>query len=279
MSKNLELSFIRSFEAEVHQAYQRTGSKLRTTVRTRNNVRGSSTTFQAVGKGSAGIKSRNGQVPVMNINHTPIEISLYDYYAGDWLDKLDELKINHDEKRVVANAGAYALGRKTDELIINALDSNASIDTTTVNKTGYKLSEGLTKQKVLSAFEKLGEKDVADDGERYAIVGWKQWSDLMEIKEFANSEYIGKEDLPWKTTQAKRWLGTLWLPHSGLTLKSGARQCYWYHKNSIAHASGSNVKTDVSWHGDRASFFINNMMSQGAGVIDTDGIVKMECAE
>ena len=46
----------------------------------------------------------------MNINHTPIEISLYDYYAGDWLDKLDELKVNHDEKRVVANAGAYALG-------------------------------------------------------------------------------------------------------------------------------------------------------------------------
>ena len=82
-----------------------------------------------------------------------------------------------------------------------------------------------------------------------------------------------------KTTQAKRWLGTLWLPHSGLTIKNGARQCYWYHKNSIAHASGSNVKTDVSWHGDRASFFINNMMSQGAGVIDTDGIVKMECAE
>ena len=33
--------------------------------------------------------------------------------------KLDELKMNIDERRVVASAGAYALGRKSDELIIN----------------------------------------------------------------------------------------------------------------------------------------------------------------
>ena len=31
---------------------------------------------------------------------------------------MDELKTNIDERTVVANAGAYALGRKTDELII-----------------------------------------------------------------------------------------------------------------------------------------------------------------
>ncbi|MGB1361436.1 MAG: phage capsid protein [Alphaproteobacteria bacterium] len=279
MTQNLELSFVRAFEAEVHSAYQRMGSKLRGTVRTRNNVKGSTTTFQVVGKGSAGTKARNGQVPVMNINHTPVEIALSDYYAGDWLDKLDELKLNHDEKTVVANAGAYALGRKTDELIINALDANASIATTTKSATDLRKTDGLTKAKVLSAFEKLGEADVPDDGDRIAVVGWKQWSDLMALPEFASSDYIGKDELPWKGTQAKRWLGTLWIPHSGLTIKSGARQCYWYHKNAIAHASGSNVKTDVSWHGDRAAFFINNMMSQGAGVVDASGIVKFECAE
>lgn len=114
------------------------------------------------------------------------------------------------------------------------------------------------KAKVLTAFEMLGDADVPDDGERYAVVGWKQWSDLLGIEEFAHADYIGDGDLPWKGTQAKRWLGTLWMPHSGLTKTSSVRYCYWYHKTAIGHAVGSDVKTDITWHGDRAANFINN---------------------
>ena len=279
MTITVEKSFVRSFEAEVHTAFQRTGSKLKGTVRGRNDVIGSTTTFQVIGKGSAGTKSRNGSVPVMNINHVPVEIALADFYAGDWVDRLDELKMNHDEKTVVAQAGAYALGRKTDDLIITGLDADKTITSPIKNVEKYRTTDGLTKEKVLSAFEMMGENDVADDGERFAIVGWKQWSELMQIPEFANSDYIGDSDLPWKGTQAKRWLGSLWMPHSGLTKKNNVRQCYWYHKSAVGHASGSNVKTDITWHGDRAAHFINNMMSQGAGVIDATGIIRIECAE
>ena len=39
----------------------------------------------------------------------------------------------------------------------------------------------------------LGNKDVPDDGNRYAIVGWKQWSELLNITEFANADYVGKQ--------------------------------------------------------------------------------------
>lgn len=279
MSQSVEQSFIKAFEAEVHSAYQRQGSKLRATVRSRNNVKGSSTTFQVIGKGIAATKSRNGSVPIMNIDHTPVEITLNDFYAGDWIDKLDEIKISHDEKAVIASAGAYALGRKTDDLLIDALKGNSSITSVIKSVNGYRNTDGLTKKKILAAFETMGENDVPDDGERTAIVGWKQWSDLMEIDEFANANYVGSDDLPWRGTQAKRWLGTLWLPHSGLPKSSTVRTCYWYHKNALAHASGSDVQSDITWHGDRAAHFVNNMMSQGAGVIDASGIVKLECAE
>ena len=30
-----------------------------------------------------------------------------------------------------------------------------------------------------------------DDGQRYAVVGWKQWSELLDIEEFANADYVG----------------------------------------------------------------------------------------
>ena len=271
MSTSVTQAFIKQFEREVHEAYQRMGSKLRSTVRSKGNVIGASTIFQKVGKGTASTKARHGAVPVMNIDHTPVECALSDYYAGDWVDQLDELKTNIDERAVIANAGAYALGRKTDDLIIAALNANTNI--------ALDGTDGLTKAKVLQAFEMLGAADVPDDGQRYAVVGWKQWSQLLAIPEFSNSEYVGAAELPWQGTQAKRWLGTLWLPHSGLTVAANVRNCFWYHKTAVGHASGSDVQSDISWHGDRAAHFVNNSMSQGAVLIDTSGVVTLRCLE
>ncbi len=121
MSTSIDQAFIKQFEREVHESYQRQGSKLRNTVRTIGEVNGSTAVFQKVGKGTASTKSTHGMVPVMNLSHSAVECTLQDYYAGDWVDRLQELKVNIDERQVIANAGAYALGRKTDELIITAL--------------------------------------------------------------------------------------------------------------------------------------------------------------
>lgn len=58
MSNSVDESFRREYATNVHIAYQRQGTKLRETVRTQNNVRGSSTVFQKVGKGVASVKAR-----------------------------------------------------------------------------------------------------------------------------------------------------------------------------------------------------------------------------
>jgi len=274
MSTTIDQAFVKQFEREVHEAYQRQGSKLRNTVRTINQVKGASTIFQKVGKGTASTKSTNGMVPIMNLTHSNVECVLQDYYAGDWVDRLDELKTNIDERQVIANAGANALGRKTDEMIIDALNM----------ATSHVISDGgagLTKDKVLEAFELFGEADVPDDGQRFAVIGWKQWSDLLKIEEFVNGDYIGDTNLPYAgMTQAKMWLGTIWIPHSGLPVDGDdVRSCYFFHKTAIGHAVGADVQTDVSWHGDRAAHFVNNMMSQGATLVDQDGVIVINCDE
>lgn len=274
MSTTIDQAFIKQFEREVHEAYQRQGSKLRNTVRTISDVNGSSAVFQKVGTGTASTKSTHGMVPVMNLAHSNIEVVLSDYYAGDWVDRLDELKTNIDERQVIANAGANALGRKTDELIINALaaaDDNVIADGNT----------GISMTKLLEAFETFGENDVPDDGERYCIVGWKQWSELLKMDEFVNADYIGADALPFANiTQAKMFLGTIFIPHSGLPIDGNdIRSCFWYHKTAVGHAAASDVQTDITWHGDRASHFVNNMMSQGAGLIDEAGIIVINCDE
>ena len=57
MATTIDQAFIKQFEREVHEAYQRQGSKLKNTVRSVNNVKGASTVFQKVGKGTASTKS------------------------------------------------------------------------------------------------------------------------------------------------------------------------------------------------------------------------------
>jgi len=267
MTTSIDQAFAKQFEREVHEAYQRQGSKLRGTVRVKNGVRGSSTVFQSVGKGAASTKARHGMVPVMNVDFSSVEAQLVDYYAGEWVDQLDELKTNIDERQILANAGAFALGRKTDELIVQALMQTSQV--------AGGASDGLTKEKVLEAFEILGANDVPDDGQRFAVIGWKQWSELLSLPEFANADFVGDDALPWRHTQAKHWLGTLWIPHSGLPVAGGVRSCFWFHKSAVGHAVGQEVRTDITWHGDRAAHFVSNSMSQGAALVDELGVVKM----
>jgi hypothetical protein len=269
MVNNISNSFVKGFEADVHLAYQQMGSKLKSTVRYKNKVKGYSTTFQKVGKGIASPKERHGTVPVMNLDHTPVECILSDYYAGDWVDALDELKIGHDERRVVASAGAYALGRKTDELIIDALKTST--------KSVGDYTTGLTKGLILEAFAELNKAEVPDDGQRFAIVGPHQWNELLNIQEFADSDYIGDE-FPWlKGTESRKWLGIVWIMHTALPLNTTERDCFIFHKTAVGHACGQEVKTDITWHGDHAAHFINNSMSQGSALIDDTGVIRIKC--
>ena len=273
MPGDISQSFIKQFEKDVHLQYQQMGSKLKSTVRFKNNIKGASTTFQKIAKGTASTKTRHGLVPVMNLDHTPIECTLGDFYAGEWVDALDELKVNHDERQVAAKSGAYALGRKTDELIITAGGSTTNV---VGDYTGV-----MNKALVLEAFALLNSKDVPDDGQRFAIVGPKQWNQLLNIKEFSESLYAG-ENLPFlKGTESRKWLGINWMMHTGLATNEdpAGTDCLLYHKQALGHASGCDVKTDITWHGDHAAHFVNNMMSQGSVLIDADGVIKIKCAD
>ena len=82
MANTIDQAFIKQFESEVHMAYQRMGSKLRNTVRTVGNVRGSVVRFQKIGTGTASTKTRNGDVTAMELAHTNVEATMADFYAA-----------------------------------------------------------------------------------------------------------------------------------------------------------------------------------------------------
>jgi len=238
----------------------------------KDRLNGQSVYFQKVGKGTAAQKSRHGSVPVMNQNHTPVECPVADFYAGDWIDRLDELKLNIDERMVVANGGAWALGRKVDDQINLAVRTGLP----TAQKIAIG-SAGMTKGKALLATEILNNGDVPDDGQRFAYIGNHQWNELLNLQEFSNSLYVGNE-YPWLGgLEIRRWLGVVWVRHSGLDLVGTSRFCTMWHKTAVGYARGQEVTTDITWHGDRAAHFVNSMMSGGAVRIEDTGCVEIAC--
>ena len=273
MALDINDAFVKQFESEVHMAYQRMGSKLRNTTRFKGNVKGTSTTFQKVGTGVAGTKSRHGNVPVMSIDHTNVECTLGDYYAADYIDKLDELKINHDERMVVTQSAAAAVGRKSDELIIAALDGTSN----TITESG---TDGLTQAKIETVFATFGDNDVPEDGERYFVVSPTARTDLLGIAAFADADFVGSDDLPYKGGMvARRWLGFMWMTFSGLDITTNIRKNFAYHRSAIGLASGAEVSTELNYIPEKAAHLATSMMSQGAVLIDARGVYEVQAYE
>ncbi len=270
---SIDVAFTKQFESEVHLAYQRLGSKLLGTVRRKTNVVGKSTTFQKIGKGIAGTKTRGGQVPILNLIHTNVECTLVDRYGGEFIDKLDELKIEHDERGAVTTSIAGALGRASDADIVAVTDT-FSEETTA---TGV-----VTQPKIEEAFEFLGNGDVPDDGQRFLSVAPQGWTDLMGLTPFASLDFVPESDLPFPKVgfSAKIWFSFHIFTFSGLTLTGGTvRQNVAYHRSAVGHASGQDVMMDITWQGKEQSHLAVGSMSMGACLIDDLGGIRIRSTE
>ena len=265
MANTIDQAFIKQFESEVHLAYQRMGSKLRNTVRT-SNVSASVARFQKIGTGSATTKSRNGSVTPMELTHSNVEVTMADYYAAEYIDKLDELKTNINERQAVAKSAAAALGRKTDEILVAAMDAGAS--STQINDT----SGALVKADMLSLFETMGIADIPEDGDRYLAMNPKGFADLFNITEFASSDYVGSQNLPFAGGMTmKEFLGFKIFSTSAVT---GGKN-FAYHTSALGLGINADVSTEVNYVAEKVSHLCTSMMSMGAVVIQSEGIYEV----
>ena len=285
MSTSIDQAFVRQYEKKVHLVFQRTGSYLKNTVRFRPDVVGSSTTFQKIATGTATTKARHGTITPMNQTHTPHEATLADFYAGDWVDKLDEAKINIDERDAIATSGAFALGRKVDSQI-DTLLAAANTDNVTANDP---TSSALTRAILLEMASNLFAQDVPNDGQVYGALSAQMWARALMIREFSSSDWIGATGLPFTEGiptggRFKDWINVKWVMFSGITGNNTASEsAFIWHKSAIGYGAGkhagnvagrNSVAADITWHGDRAAHFVNHMMSGGGVTIDGNGIIE-----
>lgn len=285
MSTSIDTSFITSYEAKVAEVFQRQGSYLKDAVRVKDNVVGSTAVFQKIGKGTATTKARHGTITPMNQTHTAPSVTLADFYAGDWVDKLDEAKININERDAIASGGAMALGRKVDDQITTVLDTTTqSVITLTVTSKATVLATAI------EFAEAVWDNDVPNDGQVYGVVTPRYWSQLMTLDQFMRAEYVEASGMAFKSGPAigrgkwKDWMGIKWKMQTGLPgAGTATAKVFIWHKTSIGYAvaqsagnvaGNESVAADITWHGDRAAHFVNHMMSGNAVMIDDTGVIE-----
>lgn len=273
MSQQVSNSFVRQYESQAHLLFQRKGSKLRMATRYVPNVIGTSTTFQRVGTGQARAKGRNGLVPLMNQDHTPIECTLVDRYAADLIDVQDLEKLSIDEKDVTIRNGANAIGRTFDNFIFDAMDTVPSGNT--FGSTGT----ALTLADVLAAYEFLGNNNALEEDEmNYAVVSHRGWDQLLQIQQFSDADYVG-DRLPFNAgPHVKYWLGTYWMTHTGINDRNGTGDhfIYWWNKMAVGSASGSELKSVITYENTYGAYLANSFMSMGACIIDGTGVARVQ---
>lgn len=285
MSTSIDTAFINSYEAKVHEVFQRQGSFLKEAVRVKDNVVGTTAIFQKIGKGTATTKARHGTITPMNQTHTAPSCTLADFYAGDWVDKLDEAKTNINERDVIASGGAMALGRKVDDQITTVFDTTTqTVITLTVTSKAAILATAI------EFAEAAWDNDVPNDGQVYAVVTPRYWSQLMLLEQFNRSEFVGADGQTFTKGPSvgkgrwKDWMGIKWKMQTGLPgAGTATAKCFIWHKMAVGYAvaqSAGNVAgneavaADITWHGDRAAHFVNHMMSGNAVLIDDTGVIE-----
>lgn len=265
MANTIDQAFIKQFETDVHMAYQRMGSKMKNTVRT-SNVSGSVARFQKIGTGTASTKSRNGNVTPMELAHTNVEVTMADFYAAEYIDKLDELKININERQAVAQSAAGALGRKTDDIIVTAMDAGANA--TQIND----ISSVLGLADLLALYETFGSADIPEDGQRYLAVHPKAYADLLNIQEFQSADYVGADNLPLPSGMtAREFLGFKIFASTAVA----AGKSLAYHSRAVGLGINSDVSTEVNYVPEKVAHLATSMMSMGAVVIDDTGVYEV----
>ena len=285
MATQITNSFINQYESEVHHIFQKRGAILGGTIRRSDGVVGLTTTFQKIGKGTATTKARHGVITPMNQDHTAIPCTIVDFYAGDWVDKLDEAKININERMEIAEGGAWALGRKVDNQLFTAMTG------TTESAVTMTLTNAATiRNSLISLSKSLDANDVPNDGMRYCALSPFGWAAAMTVDQFVNSDYVGSDGLPFKTGAPVHrfidYMNIKWTVHSGvLNVGTATAEQFAWHKRAIGYATGAHAKNvaanqavsaDITWHGDRAAHFVNHWMSGGACLIDTTGVIQFD---
>ena len=277
MAVAISNAFVQMFDAEVKQAYQGARS-LAGVIRERTNVEGSQVKFPKIGKGTATIRVPQTDVTPLNVSYSQVTATMSDFIAAEYSDIFNQQKVNFDERRELVQVCAGAIGRRMDQLVIDAL--NAASAPSTVATTVGGAGTNMNLAKLLAAKKALDTKNVPAEG-RCMVIHANGLSALLDETELTSSDFATVKAL--STGEIDTFLGFKFITlgdrdEGGLPLPS-TRTCFAFHRDAVGMGIGMGQRSEINYVPEKTSFLVSSMFSAGAIAIDDEGIVKISATE
>jgi hypothetical protein len=279
MAISLSNAFVTLFDAEVKQAYQGK-AMLVGAVRARRGVEGSTVKFPKVGRGVATPRIAQTDVTPLNVGFSQVTLNLQDWNAAEYSDIFSQAKVNFDERQELVQVVASAMGRRQDQLILDALNGS-STSLTVANSIGG-ANTNLNVAKLREAKRLLDKGNVPADG-RHIIIHANSLSALLSETAVTSSDFNTVKALV--QGDINTFLGFTFhvmgdRAEGGLPIDgSNDRTCYAFHSQAIGYGEGIGMRTEINYIAEKTSWLVNEVFSAGAIAIDDEGIVKITCRE
>lgn len=279
MAQGISSAFVTLFDAEVKQAYQ--GQRLLSgLVRERQNVEGSTVKFPKIGKGSATLRVPQTDVTPLNISYSQVTATMSDYNAAEYSDIFHQAKVNFDERRELVQVVSGSIGRRMDQLVLDALAASSTSLTVSNDIGGTDTNLNLTKLR--NAKRLLDKNNVPMDG-RCFLVSASGLESLLGETSITSADFNSVRALV--SGEIDTFLGFKFTmigdrAEGGLAIDGSLdRTCFAYHRDALGFGIGMNMKTEINYVPEKTSYLVNGMFSAGAVAIDDEGIVKITCRE
>ena len=279
MSVSLSNAFVTLFDAEVKQAYQGK-AMLVGAVRQRRGVEGSTVKFPKVGRGVATPRIAQTDVTPLNVGFSNVTCTLGDWNAAEYSDIFSQAKVNFDERSELVQVLGNAIGRRQDQIILDALA--AASGTGTVSNDIGGSDTNLNVAKLREAKKILDKNNVPPEG-RHIILHANGLASLLSETAVTSSDFNTVKALV--AGEINTFLGFTFhvlgdRSEGGLAIDGNLdRTCFAFHRDAIGYAEGIAPRTEINYVPEKTSFLVNAIFSAGAVAIDSEGIVKITARE
>ena len=264
------------FDALVKAEYQSLGFLLRDTVRVRRDVIGATVSFRKVNQIQAVPTGYLQTVVIQDPGYSQYQAIMQKYTAPTAVDSVQELTVNFDAKMENAMLVANALGRRSDQIIINSL-------ATSPGQTVVDGGTNMTYSKYTQAIQ-FFDNNAVPLPERFAAMSASNFQSLLQADQFVSTFYTQNRVLDKGFVRDYLGINLIVIPNmqeGGLpfaSLSPNIRETFFWQKQSTGMGIGHDFRTEIHYLPRETSWLINGVFSAGAVVIDDRGTLAIDCA-
>jgi hypothetical protein len=280
MAVSISNAFVTLFDTEVKQAYQ-ADAVLRNTVRLRTGVTASTHKFPKIGSGVAQLRVPQTDVTPLNVTYSQATVTLTDYIAAEYSDIFNQAKVNFDERQELVQVVAKAIGRRSDQMIIDALAASSTSLTVATSIGGAGTNMNMAKLREAARLMNTANVPAED---RYMLIHASQLSSLLSETAVTSSDFNSVKALVQGDITSFMGFNFITIgdrSEGGLTGggSGSTRKVYAYHKMAIGMAESMAIRSEINYIPEKTSWLVSSMFSAGAVAIDAGGCVDITCTE